>query len=280
MSLENIFSELWLSAFWGPLAVGLILFLLGKVFSGKREEKIVTFKYVREVVLKLVIEVPENKRTSRSAPQTRSNGKEDPTPALLGIGLLFLSFFYAKHQIEVIAVVIGFSTFILSLVLFTIFFGISKNIVHDHSWSRYLYTTLFLAFLGYPLMYVALNPIYMPPEVSSMRNIVIDGGFVGMFKSFGLKGVIFLMFQALGFLTLAMAMLLQTLSLAFYTSVIRLAVSSRRRPIINFVAKATLRFRSPNKIITFSIVLYIFSFILISGVGYDWWYSAANNRVN
>ncbi|MEH6448308.1 MAG: hypothetical protein V7765_06520 [Oleispira sp.] len=284
MSIENIFSELWLAAFWGPLAVGLILFLLSKFFSGKNEEKIVTFKYVREVVVKHVVEVKERKRASRPVSQTRRsgarNGRDDPAPALIGIGLLFLSFFYAKHQTEVVAVVLGFSTFILSFVLFTVFFGISKNIAHDHSWTRYLYTTLFLALLGYPLMYIALNPIYAPLEVNNMSSIVMDGGLASMFKNFGLKGVGFLMFQALGFLTLAIAMLLQTLSLVFYTSVIQLAVSPNQRPIINFVAQITSKFRSPNKMIAFSIVLYVFSFVLISGVGYEWWYSAANNHVN
>ncbi len=284
MSIESIFSELWLAAFWGPLAVGLILFLLAKVFSDKSEEKVVTFKHVREVVVKHVVEVKESKRTLRPAPKEQSNrsgnGREDPTPALIGIGLLFLSFFYATHQIEVIAVVSGFSTFVLSFVLFTVFFGISKNISHDRSWTQYLYTTLFLTLLGYPLMYIALNPIYAPLEVSNMSSTAIDGGLAGMFNKFGLKGVGFLMFQALGFLTLAMAMLSQALSLAFYTSVIQLAVSSNQRPIINIVAQVTSRFRSPNKMIAFSIILYLFSFILISGVGYEWWYSAANNRVN
>jgi len=284
MTIESIFSELWLAAFWGPLAVGLILFLLSKAFSGKKEEKVVTFKHVREVVVKHVVEVKENKRAARAASQTRGNssrnGGEDPAPALIGFGLLFLSFFYAKYQIEVTAVLLGFSTFILSFVLFTVFFGISKSIAHDHSWTRYLYTTSFLALLGYPLMYIALNPIYAPTEVSSMSSTVIDGGLAGMFKKFGLKGVGFLMFQALGFLTLAMAMLLQVLSLAFYTSVIQLAVSPEPRPIISFVAQVTSKFRSPNKMIAFSIILYLFSFILISGIGHEWWYSAANNRAN
>lgn len=283
MSIENIFSDLWLAAFWGPLVVGLILFLLGKVFSGKNEEKIITFKHVREVVVKHVIEIKESKRASRPASQTSNgsrNGEDDPVPVLMGFGLLFLSFFYAKHQIEVIAVVLGFSTFILSFVLFTVFFGIRKNIAHDRSWTRYLYTTLFLALLGYPLMYIALNPIYAPPEVSSMSSIVMNSGLAGMFKRFGLKGVGFLMFQTLGFLTMATAMLLQALSLAFYTSAIQLAVGSSQMPIISFVAQVTSRFRSPNKMIAFSIILYLFSFILISGVGYEWWYGAANNRVN
>ena len=283
MSIENIFSELWLAAFWGPLAVGLILFLISKMFSGKKEEKIVTFKHVREVVVKHVVEVKESKNASRPASQSSNgarNGGDDPAPILIGVGVLLLSFFYAKYQIEVIAVLLGFSTFLLSFVLFTVFFGISNNIVHDRSWARYLYTTLFLAFLGYPLMYIALNPIYAPPEVSSMSSIVIDGGIAGMFKKYGLKGVGFLMFQVLGFLTMAMAMLLQALSLTFYTSAIQLAVGSRQMPIISFVAQVTSRFRSPNKIIIFSVVLYLFSFILISGIGYEWWYSAANNRVN
>ncbi|WAG10425.1 hypothetical protein NRZ32_14905 [Aeromonas dhakensis] len=113
-----------------------------------------------------------------------------------------------------------------------------------------------------------------------MSSIVIDGGIAGMFKIFGLKGVSFLIFQTLGFLTMAMAMLLQALSLTFYTSVIQLAVSYSQMPLISFLAQATSRFRRPNKIIFFSIVLYLFSFILISGVGYEWWYSTANNRVN
>lgn len=284
MSIGIVFSELWLAAFWGPLAVGLILFLLNKLFSGKSNEKIVTFKHVREVVVKHVVEVKQNKRASRSSSLTRNNttrnGGEDPTVGLIAMGLLLLSFFYAKHQTEVVAVVLGFSTFILSFALFTVFFGISKNIAHDRNWTRYLYTTLFLALLGYPLMYIALNPIYAPLEVSRMSSTIIDGGLASMFKQFGFKGVSFLMFQALGFLTLAMAILIQALSLAFYISVIQLAVSPNQRPVINFVAQVTSRFRSPNKMIAFSIILYFFSFILISGVGYEWWYNVANNRHN
>lgn len=283
MSINSIFSELWMAAFWGPLAVGLILFLINKIFSGGTEEKIVTFKHIREVVVKHVVEIKESKNALRLDSQasngTRTGG-DDPAPILIGAVLLSLSFFYAKYQIEVIAVLLGFSTLLLSFVLFTVFFGISNNIAHDRSWVRYLYTTIFLAFLGYPLMYIALNPIYAPPEVSSMSSIVIDGGVAGMFKMFGLKGVGFLMFQALGFLTMAMAMFLQALSLIFYTSVIQLAVGSSQMLIINFLAKATSRFRSPNKVIVLSIFLYLFSFILISGIGYEWWYSTANSHIN
>lgn len=279
MSIESVFSELWLAAFWGPLAVGLILFLINKMFSGKKEE-VVTFKHIREVVVKHVVAIKESSQTTAQASNGARTGGDESAPILIGAGLILLSFFYAKHQFEVIAVLLGFSTFLFSFVLFTVFFGISNNIVHDRSWARYLYTTIFLAFLGYPLMYIALNPIYAPPEVSSMSSIVIDGGIAGMFKIFGLKGVSFLIFQTLGFLTMAMAMLLQALSLTFYTSVIQLAVSYSQMPLISFLAQATSRFRRPNKIIFFSIVLYLFSFILISGVGYEWWYSTANNRVN
>jgi hypothetical protein len=258
MNIEKVFSELWLAAFWGPLAVGTILFLLGKVFSGNKQEKTVTFKYVREVVVKHVIEVKENKRASQPAPKPSNdearNGSDDPTPIAIAVGLLFLSFFYAKYQAEVIAIAAGFSTFLLSFALFTIFFGVKKNIAHDRGWTRYLYSTLFLALLGYPLMYIALNPIYAPLEVSTMSSTIIDGGIADMFKKFGLKGFGFIMFQALGFITLTTAMLLQTLSLTFYTSVIQLAVSETPRPVINFVAQATSSFKSPNRIITFSVV--------------------------
>lgn len=285
MNIGNVFSELWITAIWGPLVVGLILFLLSKIFPGKNQEKCVTFKYVREVVVKHIIEVKESKRAERQRPQSRSNGSrngtDDPTLLIIGIGLLFLSLFYAKHQAEVVAVVLGFSTFILSFILFTIFFGISKNIVHDRSWTRYLFATSFLALLGYPLMYVALNPIYAPLEVSSMSDTVINGGLAGMLHKFGLKGVGFLMLQALGFVTLSMAMLLQTLSLTFYASAIQLAVSEGPRPVFNFLAQVTSQFKSPNAAIVFSVILYTLSFILISGLGYEWWYSAAaNNRVN
>lgn len=283
MSIMNIFSELWLAAFWGPLAVGLILFIINKIFSGDKKEKTVTFKYVREVVVKHVVEIKDNKIYSLPALQANRGtptGRDDTTPILIGVGLLLLSFLYAKYQIEVITVLLGFSTFILSFVLFTVFFGISKNIVHDRNWARYIYTTIFLAFLGYPLMYIALNPIYAPPEVNSMSSIVINGGIAGMFKTFGLKGVVFLMFQVLGFLTMTMAMLFQALSLFFYTSVIQLAIGSNQITINYFVAQATSRFRNPNKIIISSIFLYLFSFILISGIGYEWWYSTANNHIN
>lgn len=272
MDFEGVFSELWLAAFWGPLAVGIILFILGKVFSGKNKEKIVTFRYVQEVVIKHVLEVKESKKASRPAPQSRSNGNkgDDPTPALILVGLLFLSFFYAKYQIEFVAVISGFSTLILSFVLFTVFFGINKNIAHDQEWIRYLFTTSFLALLGYPLMFIAINPIHSPLEVSNMSNAIMGDSIAGMLKAFGFKGIGFIIYQALGFMTLALAMLLQVLSLTFYTSVIQLAVSESPRPVVDFVAKVTSRFKNPNRTTIFSIVLYIISFILISGIGYEW----------
>lgn len=283
MSNHNIFSELFISAFWGPLIVGLILFLLNKIFSGKNNRKTITFKYIKKVVVKHIIEIKENKRCQHSATPVTNisyHSRDDQTLILIVMGLIFLSFFYAKYQIEAITILLGFSTFILSFVLFTVFFSIRKNIEHDQYWSLYLYTTLFLAFLGYPLMYIALNPIYAPPEIQNMSNVVIDGGLADMLKIFGVRGFGFIVLQALGFLTIAIAMLLQTFSLTFYISAIQLAVSSSRMPIINFLAQATIKFKNPNKMIIFSTILYLISFIFISGVGYEWWYSAANNNMS
>jgi hypothetical protein len=278
MSIENIFSKLLISAFWGPLAAGLILFFLQKV-SSRKKKKAVTFRYVKEVVVKHVVEVKgaENKPFSVPRPINGNGGKgdDDAVPVLLVLGLLFLSIFYAKHQIEVVTVVAGFSTFILSFVLFTIFFGINKNIVHDRSWLWYLYSTSFLAILGYPLMHIAINPIYAPIEVKDMSDAILNGKLADMLRLFGLRGVMFLMLQSFGFITLSIAMLQQVLSLTFYSSVIQLAVSECPKPITNFVAKGTSKFKNPYKTIAFSLVLYVFSFILISGVGYHWWYSGS-----
>lgn len=284
MKLESVFSDLWLAAFWGPLAVGIILFLVSKLFSKNAPNKTVTLRYVQEVVVKHVIEIKERKGVSKASsprrPSERKNKSDDSAPIVIGVGLLLLSFFYAKYQIEFIAAVMGFSTFILSFIMFTVFFGISKNIVHDLDWKRYLYTTFLLALLGYPMMYIALNPFYAPIEVSNMNSAINNDGIVGMFKEFGIKGVGFLMFQSLGFITLTMAMLLQTLSLTFYTAITQLAITEIKRPVVSFIAQLTTRFQSPYRVMVISVVLYISSFILISGIGYDWWYSAASNRIS
>jgi len=283
MKLENIFSDLWLAAFWGPLVVGLILFFLNMLFSrNKNSNQEVTFKHVREVVVKHVVEInginssePEhNPRPSRSA----SNNNEDPTPVIFGGGLLLLSIFYAKYQTEVIAVEIGFTTFILTFVLFTVLFSLRNNISHDPNWKAYLYTTFLLGFMGYPLMYLALNPIYAPIEVRNMSSVIADGGLKNIVNLYGLKGMGFILLQTLGFVTLAFAMLLQVLSLVFYTAAIQLAISDVPRPIVSFIARATYRFKSPYLIMSFSLIFYLLSFFLISGVGFEWWYSAVNNE--
>lgn len=280
MKIENIFSDLWLAAFWGPLAVGVIIFALGKIFSGKKEEKTVTLKYIQEVVIKHVVEIKENNKASLPKPEAEKGGtNDDPTPALVLVALLFLSFFYAKYQVEVIAVISGISTFILSFVLFTAFFGINNNIRHDQKWSRYLLTTSFLALLGYPMMYIAINPIYAPIEVSNMSNYIAKDGIVGMFETFGLNGVTFIALQALGFITLALAMLIQALSLTFYTSAIKLAVTEEPGSITRAIVQLTSKFSQPYKTIAISTFFYAISFMLISGLGYEWWYSTANNSI-
>jgi len=285
MNFENIFSGLWLTAFWGPLIVGLILFLLNMFFSReKNSKKEVTFKYVREVVVKHVVEIKESKRSnleSHSEPKRSStNNTDDPTPIIFGTGLIFLSFFYAKYQTEVIAVTVGFSTFILSFVLFTVLFSLNNNIAHDRNWKIYLYTTSLLGLLGYPLMYLALNPIYAPIEVRNMSSAIVDGGLKSIINIYGFKGLGFLILQTLGFVALTLAMLMQALSLTFHTAAIQLAITEIPRPIISFVARVTIRFKNPYQIMACSIFLYLASFVLISGAGYEWWYSIVNNSVN
>ncbi|WP_219601857.1 hypothetical protein, partial [Vibrio parahaemolyticus] len=95
-----------------------------------------------------------------------------------------------------------------------------------------------------------------------------------LIKEFGVTGLCFLVFQALGFISLIMAMFFQLLSLVFYTSVIHLAVSDVPNPIVSVVAKITSKFKNPNKTTIVSVVFYILSFLLISGVGFDWWFSS------
>ncbi|WP_332403547.1 hypothetical protein [Vibrio metschnikovii] len=289
MSIEKLFSELWIAAFWGPLLVGVLMFLLGKTFSQKKNEKTVTFKNVQQLIITHVIEIKDqdneatsfsNKNKGELAPQRANSIKhrsqnEDSEFLLyaLLIGVAFLSFFYGKYQTEVIVVVSGFTTFILSLVLFNVFFGISRNIEHDREWKRYLYSTLFFALLGYPLMYLALNPIYAPLQVNEMSEAIAVDGFVTLIREFGIIGFSFLVFQALGFIFLIMAMIFQLLSLVFYTSVIHLAVSDVPNPLVSLVVKVTSKFKRPNKTVIISILLYILSFLLISGVGFNGWFS-------
>jgi hypothetical protein len=200
---------------------------------------------------------------------TTRQHNDDSVVMLLPVGLLFLSFFYAKYQIECIAVISGFSTFILSFILFTAFFGVRRNIKHDRGWRIYLIVSCCLALLGYLLMYVAVNPFYAPLEVINMRGTVAIEGVVGMVKSFGTKGILFFMFQTLGFATLALAMFIQVLSLTFYICVIQIAVSNSPRPIISFIARLTSKFESPIAMVCLSIFLYLMSFVLISGVGFE-----------
>jgi hypothetical protein len=231
--------------------------------------------------IKHIIEIAEPVRPPPAkSPQKREGTRhtEDPTPAALLVGTLLLCIFYAKHQIEVVTAFAGFNTFILFIIFFNVAFGINNNIIHDHHWKRYLYTTSLLALLGYPLMYIALNPVYAPLEIQNFRSAAAISGAVNMYKTFGLKGIGFLIFQVLGFLSLAIAMILQVLSLTFYTAVIRLVITDAKRPIVRFIAKITSRFRNPYKMMFISTGLYIFSFVLISGIGYEWWYSVASDH--
>lgn len=290
MDIGKIFSELWIGAFWGPLLVGVLIFLLGKFFSQKKNEKTVTFKTVQQLIITHVIEIKNQDSESKPianesrggiAPRreipikhTASNDSHESLSIASLMGGLFLSYFYGKYQIEVVVSVTGFITFVLSLVLFNVFFGISENIVHDRAWKRYLYSTLLLVLLGYPLMYIALNPIYAPLQVNEMSEAIAVEGLAKLIKEFGVTGLCFLVFQALGFISLIMAMFFQLLSLVFYTSVIHLAVSDVPNPIVSVVAKITSKFKNPNKTTIVSVVFYILSFLLISGVGFDWWFSS------
>ncbi|MEW7975011.1 MAG: hypothetical protein AB2810_21230 [Candidatus Thiodiazotropha endolucinida] len=281
MKLESIFSDIWLTAIWGPLFVGIILFLINKRFTKNSEVKTITFKHVREVVIRHVVKVEERKTPVTTTQSQSSNiptaGSDNSTPIVLGLGLLLLSFFYAKYKIEVAAVVLGFSTFILTFVIFTVLFVLHKGIAHDRNWNRYLFTTSLLAFLGYPLMYIALNPIYAPHEVIHMSSTITKYGLTDLVIQFGIEGIVFLMSQTVGFVILATAMLLQILSLTFYTLVTQLAIADiTRSPHVRFIVQALSKFRSPNKMMTISIVFYILSFFLISGIGLELWYSATN----
>lgn len=275
MDITNIFSHLMITSFWGPftaaIASGVILLLIGKVFSKGKQDKSVTLRHVQEVTIKHIIEIKEqaNKITKPSTNNvsTRSsshNNSDDPTSLLLIITVVGLSSVYAKHQMQVIATMSGAITFVLTFVLFTIFFSLKKNIVHDQIWNKYLYTTLFLTILGYLLMYLAVNPIYSELATDNQSINKHTNAFSGLYK------IIFFVYQVIGFLTLAMAMLLQVLSLTFYAIAIHIAVNGYTpTPIFTFVSKLTHRFRNPKQVIIASSVLYIISFLFISGLLYQ-----------
>lgn len=281
MNFEQIFSDLWVSSFWGPLVVGVLLFLGGKLFSDKTSQKTVTLKYVQEVIVKRVIEInhiQHNRGIQPSRTNTRNQG--DDFFGFFCLAIFFLSSLYVKHQTTVIAVTLGLFTFVLSFTLFTMFFRTSKSVVHDASWQRFLVATLILAILGYPLMYVALHPVFTPSEIIGYDNTLEETGFQGILRYYGLKGLTFYLFQTLGFFTLAIAMFLQVTSLTFYTVAIQLAVSTHPRPVLFFIARLTSGFSSPSKIFISSAVCYTLSFILISGLGYAWLYNSSPNSIS
>lgn len=275
--IEFLGSEPSIGAFWGPLAASIIVFILNYLLfrqnDNKKSEKILTFRIVREEYKKHIIEIRHQKQLPQpiqsQAPARSSN---DDVPVVIGAGVLLLSFFYIKYQTEIILAILSVSTFLLTYLIFSVVFAYRNSIIHGNDWKIYFTVTFGLIACAFPLMYLALHPLYSPERIDSMSLLVNNGGVTALFKSYGIAGFGFLMFQALGFLSLALAQLLQFLSLTFYMSITQIVVSDQKRPLLELVARATKRFSQPYLIIGTSIVLYVVSTILISGIAYEWWY--------
>lgn len=265
--------------FWVPLLVavlaGIILAVVDRnntvrVHEDKSERELST-KQVREIIRDEISRLAAASSLSNS-PVSKSHNKNDEDIVwLLFGGLVFLATFYARYQSLVLDYSVMAATSLAGFWLSAIIFTIVSGTLSGKGWALFIVSVCILSVLALPILYQALNPLYAPDGISSLQQIATESGLFGLFQKYGAEGFIFLLFQVTGFIVLYGAWLYILFTLVFMSSSALVIVESKGRPLWLWLSVKTSVFSYPIKGTVIVFALYVISFILISGLAYEWW---------
>lgn len=264
--------------FWLPLSVNIIAgILLAWLLRGKddasRRHSGLTLNTVHQYISHEFARTDVNVHVNHHQHQTASTlQKEDPTFAIILLGLAVLTVGYVKYQDTILYYSVMAATSLFGFWLANIMFSYFSGTLQGRGWLYYLISVCVLSFLALPILYLAKQPLYVPEGIQHLQQAVNEAGMVGIISG-GTESTAFVLFQVLGFVLLYGAWIFMLLVMAFMASSSLVTIEARGRSVWLWIAQRTVRFAHPLGGLAFISVLYAIAFIGISGLGVQWWVS-------
>lgn len=274
--------------FWSPLSVailgGLILAIIlrneNKPDKGKADDKGLSLTEVRGLITSELDRRPSKvPKTQSSLPPRNNNSIQSNNEGVFGllvVALLFLAVGYARYQNLVLDYSVIAATSLFGFWVATVLFSLVKGTISGWGWVIYTVAVALLSLLALPILYLSLNPIHSPEGISNLQQVANDEGLIGLITNFGAEGVSFLIFQVMGFIVLYGSWLYILLTLVYMGSSSLVVTGSRGRVVWFWLTLKTSKFAKPVQSTVIVIILYALSFVLISGLVYEWWRSASS----
>ncbi len=275
--------------FWSPLVItilgGVILALIlnssDKPKKAKKEKKNKYSKNDKGLSIKEVQRLIKKEIDKRLILQSQqyqplpprnsvSSTNDEQIIWIIGFFLLALTIGYAKYQSQVLDYSVIGATSLLGFWMGTIIFSIIKGTISGKGWIIYTTTICILSLLALPLLYMSYNPIYSPEGISNLQQIANDTGFLGLFTNYGANGLLFLILQVVGFTLLYGSWLYILLTLIFMTTSTLVVTNVRAKALWLWLSIRTSKFGKPIKGTIVVVVMYVLSFLFISGFVYEW----------
>ena len=287
--MNNFFSSKVVDDIWLPFLVstisGVFVSLLVKsndvqasVRGDQREnhhnggQKGLTLGDVRQLIEAEIAKVRQSspgRQPSVSQTSNSTNGNDGLVAMVCG--LILLAGVYAQYQqvilyYSVIAAISLFGFWIASVSV-----SVLGGVLAGRDWIVYATSVCVLSMLALPILYLSTHPIYAPAGITTLQNVMDDGeGLIGLVKEFGAEGLLFLVFQVLGFLIMYGAWISILLTLIFMSASALVAMGSRGRGFWLWLSIKTSKFGNPIGMTLLSFALYVIAFLFISGIANEW----------
>lgn len=282
--MQFFISARGVDVFWSPLAItvigGVIVALILKNDgSNAPHNGGLSLSDIR-VLIEAELAKRKNANQLAAFQKVRQNQRKNSNDegSVLGgvVALLFLAVFYARNQAAVLDYSVMTATAIFGFWFAGIVFSMMSGTLSGRGWAVYSMTVLILTILAMPILYLGMSPLYAPSGIDNLQQVAVTLGLAGLVKSYGAEGVVFLVFQVLGFLVLYGSWLVILLSLVFLSSSSLVATDASGRVFWIWLSAKTAKFGNPVKATVAVVALYAISFIMISGLAYEWWRPASS----
>jgi len=279
-NLMNFFaSSRGVDVFWSPLAVtvigGIFLAIILKDKSKTQENNHkLTGSTIGEVTRLIAEELDKRPKHSSNTVSRRSNSNRrgDDNAIVFFVGaLFFLAIGYAKHQNQVLDYSVIAATSLFGFWMATLVFSLIQGTISGTGWTIYAFTVSILSLLALPILYLSLSPLYAPDGIINLQQVAIDRGLIGLIKEYRAEGMIFLVFQVMGFAVLYGSWIFILLTLVHMTSSTLVVTGVTGRTFWLWLSIRTSKFANPVKATLIVTILYVISFVFISGLAYEWW---------
>lgn len=270
--------------FWSPLSVtvlgGVLLAIMLRGGSAEKERpktgKGLTLTEVKELIQSELDRRPNQLSAPANRPASTRQSGDDGFVWIFSIGLIFLSVGYARFQDQVLDYSVIAATSLFGFWLATVVFSLLKGTISGRGWAIYTIAVCVLSLSALPILYLSLNPIHSPDGITNLKQVATESGFIGLLKTYGAEGISFLLFQVMGFIVLYGSWLFILLSLVYMASSTLVVSGAQGRSLWFWLSLRTSKFGKPIKGTIVVSILYIASFVLISGLAYEWWRPASN----